>query len=378
MGHTVVLGGGMVGAVMAQDLAQDPGRTVFLVDRDQQRLATVAKQEARVHPICADLADCSAISNILDSADLVLGALPSRLGLQTLRTVIAAGKPYCDITFTPEDAWELDPLAKAHGVVAVVDCGVAPGMTNLLAGVAARTLQPCTSIEMRVGGIPKHPKPPWNFKAAFSPFDVVDEYLRPARLVRDGAVVVRPALSDVVQLEFPEVGMLEAFNTDGLRSLTATLNVPNLVEQTMRYPGHRDLAWACRETGLWSEEPIRIGEQEVVPRAVTCASLFPHWTYEPGEVDLTILRVEAHGLLDGRPTTLQWDLYDERDPVTGWTSMARTTAFPATIVARLIEEGVISEPGVYAPETLATEDAVVDTIMRELQTRGVVYRASTA
>ncbi|MCH2141612.1 MAG: saccharopine dehydrogenase NADP-binding domain-containing protein [Phycisphaerales bacterium] len=378
MGHTVVLGGGMVGSIMALDLAQDADRTVQIVDRDEHRLAAVVKQDAHIEPICADLSDCSAISEILTSADLVLGALPSRLGLQTLRTVIESGKPYCDITFTPEDAWELAPLAKAHEVVAVIDCGVAPGMTNLLAGVAARQLQPCTSIDMWVGGIPKHPVPPWNFKAAFSPFDVVDEYLRPARIVRDGQVIVREALSDLDRIDLPQVGMLEAFNTDGLRSLTATLDVPNLVEKTLRYPGHRDLAWACRETGLWSEGPIEVDGQEVIPRDVTCAALFPHWTYAPGEVDLTILRVEARGMLNGAPSVLRWDLYDELDPATGWSSMARTTAFPATIVARLIEQGVISEPGVYAPEALAGNAEVVETLMRELQTRGVDYRATTA
>ena len=374
MSQTIVLGGGMVGAVMALDLAQDASRAVCLVDADENRLAAVAKQDARLTVLRRDLSDSSEIRALATDADLVLGAMPSRLGLATLRAVISTGTPYCDITFMPEDGWSLDPMAREHGVVAVVDCGVAPGMTNLLAGLAARRLNPCRSIEMRVGGLPKHPKLPWRYKAGFSPHDVIEEYTRPARIIQDGQLVIREALSGSVMLEFPEVGTLEAFNTDGLRSLTETLDIPNMVEQTLRYPGHRDLVWAMRETGLFSEEPLNVGDQLVTPREVTCAALFPKWTYEPGEVDITVLRVEARGDVDGVATTLTWDLYDELDPKTGWTSMARTTAFPATIIARLIEQGVISEPGVYAPERLAGHDQVVETLFAQLQARGVTYR----
>lgn len=374
MSQTIVFGAGMVGAVMALDLVQDADRTVCLVDVNEDRLAEIAKQDARLKVLRCDLSRSSDIIELADEADLVLGAMPSRLGLETLRAVVSTGTPYCDITFTPEDAWSLDSLAHERGSVAVVDCGVAPGMTNLLAGLAARRLDPCRSIEMRVGGLPKYPQLPWLYKAGFSPFDVIEEYLRPARMIQDGQLVTREALSGSVMLEFPEVGTLEAFNTDGLRSLTETLDVPNMVEQTLRYPGHRDLVWAMRETGLFSNEPLQVGDGVVTPREVTCAALFPKWTYEPGEVDITVLRVEARGDVDGVPTTMTWELYDELDPKTGWTSMARTTAFPATIIARLIERGVISEPGVYAPERLADNDDVIETLFTELQNRGVIYR----
>jgi saccharopine dehydrogenase-like NADP-dependent oxidoreductase len=185
---------------------------------------------------------------------------------------------------------------------------------------------------------------------------------------------VKEALSDPILLDFPGIGTLEAFNTDGLRSLTETLDVPHMLEQTMRYPGHRELAWALRETGLLSEKPVEVGGALVSPRDLTCQVLFPKWTYEPGEADLTVMRVEGIGDLEGVPTRLTWDLYDELDPVTNWTSMARTTAFPATIMARMIESGLISTPGVHPPENLVGDDRVLDTLLAGLAARGVTYR----
>jgi lysine 6-dehydrogenase len=198
MKKTIVLGGGMVGAVMALDLASDLDRSVVLVDLDSPRLEAAKRQNDRLEVKKADLSDPAVVRGLAEEADLVLGALPSRFGYEALKAVIATGKPYCDITFMPEDAWLLDEAAKASGTVAVVDCGVAPGMSNLLAGLAAERLTPCRSIVIRVGGLPVARRLPWQYKAAFSPYDVVEEYLRPARIVENGKIVVREALSEPV------------------------------------------------------------------------------------------------------------------------------------------------------------------------------------
>ena len=377
MKKTVVLGGGMVGAVMALDLALETDRAVTLFDVDQKKLDDAKGQNPALAVEVADLSSPNTVASIASEADLVLGALPSRFGFEALKAVISTGKPYCDITFMPEDAWHLDALAKESGTVAVVDCGVAPGMSNLLAGVAARRLSPCRSIVIRVGGLPIARHLPWQYKAGFSPYDVIEEYLRPARIVEHGEVVMKEALSEPVLIDFAEVGTLEAFNTDGLRSLTETLDVPHMLEQTMRYPGHRELVWALRETGLLSDEPVEVNGASVSPRDVTCRVLFPKWTYEPGEADLTVMRVEGVGDHDGVPTRLTWDLYDELDPATNWTSMARTTAFPATIMARMIESGIVSTPGVHPPEKLAGDDRVLDTLLAGLAARGVRYRETS-
>lgn len=373
MSTTCVLGGGLVGAVMAQDLARDPGRHVRLVDASKSALEATSRVNRAIEAIQADLSDPDEVSRQVSDADLVLGAMPSRVGFAALEAIIRAGKPFCDITFMAENAWSLDALARDHQVVAVVDCGVAPGMSNLLAGMAARRLDPCRSITIQVGGMAVNPEPPWVYKAAFSPSDVLEEYVRPARVVRGGRVCTVPALSDPLFVDFPGVGRLESFTTDGLRSLTETLDVPDMVERTMRFPGHRDLVWSLREAGLLSEEPIEVGGRKVVPRNVTAAAIFPAWTLGPDEADLIAMRVAATGDLDGVPVRLVTDLLDRRDPETGWTAMARTTGFPATIVARMIESGVIAQPGVYAPERLAQDDEVLETLWRELSARGVVY-----
>ena len=370
---TLVLGAGLVGRTISMDLAKDEGRQVTVVDVDQARLDAVARIGGTLRARRADCGDVEVIASLCREHELVVGALPSRLGLRTLEAVIRAGRPYCDISFMSEDARVHHALAVEHGVTAIVDCGVAPGMSNLLAGVAARRLQPCRSITIRVGGLPVDHSGPWSYKAPFSPYDVIEEYLRPARLVRDGAIVVRDALTEPVSIDYPHVGALEGFNTDGLRSLADTLDVPDMTEQTLRYPGYREAILLLRESGLLDETPIEVDGAMVTPRSVTCAKLFPLWTYAPGEADLTIMRVEADGDLNGVPTRVQWDLYDEYDPTTGFLSMARTTAFPATIMARAIESGMVERPGVHPPEVLADVPGLLEHLFAGLAVRGVEY-----
>ncbi len=373
--RAVVLGGGMVGAVMAEDLLRDGDAfAVTLVDRDAARLQQVAARSGgRIASRTADLSRTEAVAAAIADADLVLGALPSRFGFAALETVLRAGKPYVDITFMPEDAWTLDALAKEHGATAVVDCGVAPGMSNMFAGHGASQLDRCDRIAIYVGGLPRERRWPFEYKAGFAPGDVIEEYTRPARVVEHGRVVVKEALSEPELLDFDGVGTLEAFLTDGLRSLAATLQVPNMVEKTMRYPGHRELMAAFRATGLFGKEPVQVNGVPVRPLDLTQALLFPKWTYEEGEEDLTVMRVDVAGLRDGRPVTLRWDLFDAYDPETRRTSMSRTTAFPCTIVARMLRDGKIKGPGVLTPERLGQTEGVLGAVLEQLEARGIRY-----
>jgi saccharopine dehydrogenase-like NADP-dependent oxidoreductase len=372
MPHAVVLGAGMVGSVVAADLAADPEFEVTVADADPAALrAAGARAGGKLATAQADLSHAPTIKGIVAAADVVVGALPGRLGRAALEAVIDAGRNCCDISFMAEDALELDERARNKGVTAVVDCGVAPGLSNMLAGRAAVALQPCARIAIYVGGLPRDPQPPLNYKAAFSPADVIELYVRPARLVEQGRVVVRPALSDVEPIEFAGVRALEAFNTDGLRSLIRTLDVPNMVEKTVRYPGHAELMRAFRETGLFSAEPVTVGAESVRPVDLAGAVLFPRWGYEPGEEDLTVLRVIAEGRDEGGPARLAWELIDRYDTASGTTSMGRTTAFPCAITARLIADGRIAEPGVVPPEAIGRRPELLDHILSELRARNV-------
>jgi saccharopine dehydrogenase-like NADP-dependent oxidoreductase len=381
MTKAIVLGAGMVGRVIAADLAEDPAFSVTIADVSEDNLAQAAAHAQgravnRITTTRADLSDAAVIKRLVEPFDIVLGALASHIGLNALRAVIEAGKDFCDISFMAEDALELDALAKEHSVTAVVDCGVAPGMSNLLAAHGARLLDTCDTIDIVVGGLPVERTWPFEYKAGFSPADVIEEYVRPARYVVNHELVTREALSEPELIDFAGIGTLEAFNTDGLRSLADTLDVPNMKEKTLRYPGHIELMRVLRETGLFSHDPIEAGGVKVRPIDVISALMFPKWTYEEGEADLTVMRVAVDGTKNGAPAHHQWDLLDYFDPETKRTSMARTTAFPCAIIARKIAAGEIDQPGVNPPEKLAHIKGLVDHVLAEHERRGVVYQSS--
>ncbi len=367
--QVVVLGAGMVGEAVAGDMARE-GFRVTVVEAREEALRRAGGTPG-VTVVQGDLSRPEAVKKAVAGADLVLGALPSALGLQTLRAVIEARRTYVDISFMPENAWDLDSLAREQGVCAVVDCGVAPGVSNLLCGHALTLLERCDRLEIYVGGLPEERRWPYEYKAGFAPGDVLEEYTRPARLVERGRIVVKEALSEPELLDFPGVGTLEAFNTDGLRSLAYTLKVPEMREKTMRYPGHIGLMRVLRHTGFFSKEPIAVGNATVRPLDVTACLLFPRWTFEEGEPDLTVMRVAAEGERDGRRWRHVWDLLDRYDPRTRVRSMSRTTGYAATSMATLLLRGARPRPGVHPPEMLAREPGLVEAFLREYEKRGV-------
>src|SRR5512141_1388566 len=213
-----------------------------------------------------DGASPTAIAAAVAPSDIVVGAVPGFLGHAMLRTVIDAGKPIADISFAPEDPLPLDALAKGKGVPAVVDCGVSPGLSNLACGRAASRLEEIDSIVISVGGLPFRRVPPWEYRIVFSATDVIEEYTRPACLVEDGEIVTRPALSEVTRFDVPGVGTLEAFLTDGLRTVLSTVKARNLREQTLRWPGHAEKMRLLRDTGFLRDEPVEAGGARVSPR----------------------------------------------------------------------------------------------------------------
>lgn len=382
--QAVVLGTGMVGSVIAADLARTRGWRVRAFDASREALDRCIdrceRHGARPSAIEtgeADLADTDVVAELVEPADIVIGAMPGRFGLATLETVIKAGRDYCDISFMPENPLDLHDFARRKGVTAVYDMGVAPGMCHLLSGLACRTLDDVERIQILVAGLPRHRHWPFEYKAGFSPSDVIEEYIRPSRVVENGRVVVKEALSEPELVDFEGLGTLEAFNTDGLRSLVDTLDVPNMVEKTMRYPGHIELMRVFRETGFFSEEEIELKDgTKVRPLDVTESLLFPKWTFEDMEPDVTVMRVTAEGVHGRVPTRMTWNLVDHLDPETGFTSMSRTTAFPAAVMARMIADGSFRRRGLFAPEQLAGHKGLVERMFKELKARGVRYDAT--
>jgi saccharopine dehydrogenase-like NADP-dependent oxidoreductase len=373
-----VLGAGLVGGPMAVDLANDPGNEVLVADISEQALNRVASR-APVTTHCADLSSADQVRGLALQADIVLSAVPSFMGFRTLETIIEAGKDVVDIAFFAENPLELDPLARRTGSTAIVDMGVQPGMGSVLAGYAYSQLDETDTILSYVGGLPRTRRWPYEYRAVFSPMDVIEEYVRPARFVENGKLVIRAALSEPELLDFPEVGTLEAFNTDGLRTMAQTFagKVANMKEKTLRYPGHIEKMRVLRETGFFSQEPVDVGGGvQVRPLDMTTRLLFPMWKLEPGEADVTVLRVSVEGRKAGKPTRFTYDLFDSYDAATGVHSMARTTGYTATAAVRMIGKKLFVKKGVTAPELVGLERPCVEFLLAELRARGVCYKES--
>jgi lysine 6-dehydrogenase len=379
MSTALVLGAGMVGSVMATDMAAD--FDVTIADAREGALDAAAGRARaagrRIDSRLADVSDARTLRELVKPFDIVLGALSSRIGFSSLRTIIEAGKNYCDISFFAQDALELDGPARQHGVTAVVDCGVAPGMSNMICGHEVAEFEraggQAEALAIYVGGLPRERRWPFQYKAGFAPSDVIEEYTRPTRLVENGKVVIREALTEPEWLDFAGLGTLEAVNTDGLRSLATTLKVPNMKEKTLRYPGHYDLMRVFKETGLFSEEEIEVAGKRVRPRDVTAAVMFPKWTYQPGEEDLTVMRISVEGTRGGKRVRNTWDLVDFYDKASMATSMSRTTALPCTTMARMIVSGAVKGPGVLPPEALGARAGVLESVLGAMKEKGIRY-----
>ncbi len=371
--RVLVLGSGLIGRVMAADLAADRSFDVAVADISKANLDKIPSSFP-IRKLPADLSDGARIRSLLAGCDIVVNAVPGFMGTSTLEEIIAAGVNVVDIAFSPEDPFELDALAKEKNVTAIVDCGVAPGMSNVLAAHVDTLLDSTKSILIYVGGLPVVREWPFEYKAGFSPIDVIEEYTRPARYVENGALVVRPALSDPELITFPGIGTLEAFNSDGLRTLVTTMHIPTMKEKTLRYPGHIEKIRVLRESGFFDRTELDVRGVKVRPIDVAAALLFPLWELKNGERDFTVMRVIAEGTKDGKKVRYIYDLLDYHDEQSGIHSMARVTGYTATSVVRLLARGLFSRKGICPPEYLGREAECVRFIMDELNRKGIRYR----
>jgi saccharopine dehydrogenase-like NADP-dependent oxidoreductase len=245
--NIIVLGAGLVGAPMAIDLNGDEKFEVAVADCSDDALNSLKVKCPELSIMQKDLSNPEDVTALVSDYDLVVNAVPGFMGFETAKAIIKAGKNCACIAFYKEDPFELDEMAKENNVTMIMDCGVCPGMGSALIMNAACKLDRVESVLTYVGGLPEIREWPSEYKAVFSPIDVIEEYIRPARYIENGFEVVRPALSDPEYVFFPEVGTLEAFNTDGLRTLAKTIDAPNLKEKSLRYPGHIEKMAVLRE-----------------------------------------------------------------------------------------------------------------------------------
>ena len=372
MKKILVLGAGMVGSAMALDLCSRFAVTV--ADRSEPALSSLKKRNSTIECIQADLREANLLTQLVAPFDLVLSAVPGFMGFKTLNTLLEAGKNVVDISFFPENSLELDALAKAKNLTAIVDCGVAPGVDNLILGFYDTQFK-IDTFECLVGGLPQKRAWPWAYKAPFSPVDVIEEYIRPARYVENSHVVIREALSDPELIEFPEVGTLESFNTDGLRSIIFTMgHIPNMKEKTLRYPGHIEYIRVLRSSGFFDENPVIIDGKAIRPIDLSSQLLFKQWKLSANEPEFTIMRVSVSGKKAGQAHKVVYNLYDTYDPESQTSSMARTTGYTATAAVNMFMEGLFDEKGVFPPELVGKNEACFHYIMDYLAQRKVIYR----
>ena len=363
-----ILGAGMVGRAMAIDLQQKYSVTSF--DISEQSLDILSKKNKLIKTVKSDLSNFENYPTLLQNFDYVICAVPGFMGYNALQAIINAGKNVVDISFFPEDALTLDNLAKQKNVTAIVDCGVAPGMSNLILGYHNANMT-ITNFECMVGGLPKKRVKPFEYKAPFSPIDVLEEYTRPARYVENSCIISKPALSDAELLNFEPVGTLESFNTDGLRSILFTMgHIPNMKEKTLRYPGHIDLMKGLIAAGFLSTE--KINGLATTPMEFTSKLLFNQWKLGEEEPEFTLMQIN----ISDKTKTITYNLYDEYDATTKTSSMSRTTGYTATAALNMLIDGQFKDKGVFPPELVGKYENCFNYMLGYLKERNVLYTKS--
>lgn len=376
MNNIIVIGAGMVGSAMAIDMAKK--HKVMLTDININVLEGIQKKHNSLQIQTLDVTNTEVLQNTIEPFDLVICAVPGFLGYQTLKSIIEAEKNVIDISFFPENSLDLNDLAKRKNVTAIVDCGVAPGMDNVILGHYNEIMK-LTDFECLVGGLPKEKKWPFAYKAPFSPIDVIEEYTRPARYVENGHEVVKEALTDCDFVQFDKIGTLESFNSDGLRSIIHTMpHIPNMKEKTLRYPGHVEYIRVLKESGFFDEKEIEINGSKVRPLDFTSKVLFNEWKLEENEQELTVMRITLKGEnAAGQLEEIRYDLHDEYCLDTNTSSMSRTTGYTATAAANLFLEGLFTEKGVFPPELVGKHESCFRYFLNYLKERNVHYIKST-
>ena len=372
----LVLGAGLQGSACAFDLLQNPDvREVRLADLNVEHLPSFLAPYSgpRLIPTRLDVRAREAVLALMRQSDAVMSAIPYYFNFPLAELAVEAGVHFCDLGGNTEIVFKqkgLNAQAAAKGVTIVPDCGVAPGMVNVLAQYGISQLDSVSAVRMFVGGLPQHPEPPLNYQIVYSLEGVLDYYTTLSWVLRDGKRHQVPALSERVMVQFPEpVGELEAFHTaGGLSTMPFRYEgqIPLMEYKTLRYPGHAHIMEAIRELGLLSLDPVDVKGTKVVPRDAVVATIGPKLKKPEGR-DLVALRVSVSGSKNGTPRTLTWELIDRYDEGHGISAMMRTTGYSLSITGQMQACGDITPAGVHTPDECIPPQRYID----ELAKRGI-------
>ena len=372
----LVLGAGLQGCACAYDLLQNPAITqVTLADLRPDRLPKflAGDWKGRLRTIRLDVSDSSAVRAAFAGQAAVMSAIPYYYNGPMARAAVEGGCHFSDLGGNTEIVLEQKKLhqqAEAKGISVIPDCGLAPGMVNILAAEGIRRLDKAEKVKIFVGGLPQAPEPPLNYQIVYSLEGALDYYTTPSWVLRDGRPVQVDALSEVESVEFPSpVGTLEAFHTGGgISTLPFAYQgkIDVMEYKTLRYPGHAAVVRPIRELGLLANEPIEVKGSKVVPRDVFIAAVSPKLS-KPNGRDLVALQVQVSGARQGKATSVTFRLLDYYDAQHGISAMMRTTGYSLSITGQMQVDGRVVAKGVHTPdEAIPFRDYVT-----ELGKRGI-------
>ncbi|MCJ7768738.1 saccharopine dehydrogenase NADP-binding domain-containing protein [Candidatus Bathyarchaeota archaeon] len=370
----LVIGCGNIGFVAARDLAENlPSTEVVLADVDKVRVSEAAFRINRqnVSWIRLDASNKTELTSTLKDFDLAVGALPGSMGYQVCKAAIAAKTDLVDVSYMPEDVMTLNKEASRAGVSLLPDYGLSPGLGNILAGHAISKLDSVESVHMLNGGLPEKPLAPLGYVITWSVNDLIDMYNRKVNIVKSGKTVQVEPLSGLEEIEFPGVGRLEAFYTDGLRTLLYTVKgCKDMWEKTLRYPGHVEKIKLLKTLGFFQEKPVQIGEIAVSPKEVT-ARLFEKGLKKKDVPDIVVMCIQVTGKQNGKPVMFSYYVFESVDKKLHVTAMARTTAYTTSAATQLVARGMVAEKGVIPPETLGMNERLCEEFMHIMKAHKV-------
>jgi lysine 6-dehydrogenase len=379
----LVLGAGLQGSACAFDLLQNTEVSqVRLADLRFDHLPEFLKPHSgpRLIPTTLDVRDREAVLAVMRESDAVMSAIPYYLNLQLAECAVEAGVHFCDLGGNTEIVFQQKALAdraRTKGVTVIPDCGVAPGMVNILAEHGIHQLDTVESVRIFVGGLPQHPEPPLNYQVVYSLEGVLDYYTTRSWVLRDGQRRQVTALSEREIVEFPApAGALEAFHTAGGLSTMAFRyegKIPEMEYKTLRYPGHAEIMETIRELGLLDLEPVDVKGMKVVPREVFVSTVGPK-LFKPKGKDLLALRVIVRGTKGGKAAERRFDLVDRYDEAHGISAMMRTTGYSLSITGQMQVGGEVGPAGVWTPDECVPPEAYI----RELRSRGIDLRETVS
>ncbi len=372
--NIIVLGCGNIGSVVTKDLAESlPSAKIVMADLNKGRAEEAFSKinQDNVFWIQIDASNYRKLTNTLKQFDLALGALPGPMGFQSCKASIAAGVDMIDFSYMPEDVMALNKQALKANVCLIPDCGMSPGLSNVLVGHTLSNLERVKRVHIFTGGLPENSVPPLGYVITWSTSDLIDMYCRKESLVREGRITRVEAMSGLEEIRLPEVGILEAFYTDGLRTLLHTVtDTEEMWEKSLRYPGHIEKIKVLKALDFFDQKPMEIRNARISPREFT-ARLLDKKLKMPETRDIAIVRVETFGVKNGKKVVNICHVLNRYDKKNRVTAMARTTAYTASLVTQLIASKAIKEKGVIPPEKLGMNKKLYEKFLHEMIKRGV-------